>query len=374
MDFHLTDEQRMLRQEARDFLARHCSATHVRQWLQEGTARPPDLWRRLTELGWLGFALPAEHGGLGGGFFDLALLFECGGAALVPTVFASTTGAALSVLAIGTTAQARRWLPAIARGECTGTVALTESEVAHDPSRFRTTLTRRGSRSYVLSGRKSFVENGADADLLVVAARRQANGTGEEDFALVALPRERSGVQTSRHDTFSRDPQAEIVFDAVEVPDDAVLGCDGERVRRVLERLTVLLCADMLGGFGRVLEITTEYVRGRTQFGRPIGSFQAVQHALADMAIALEGARYTTYQAAWRLDRGLPAAREVAIAKAWTSPAYKHATLVAHQLHGGMGFVTEYDLHLYSDRAKSSESRLGGVDRHLEVVARALQL
>jgi alkylation response protein AidB-like acyl-CoA dehydrogenase len=389
MELQLSDEQRLVRDQAREFLARHCRPTDVQRWRREGIARPPGLWKRMADLGWLGFGIAEADGGHGADFFDLALLHEACGRALVPALFAATTGAALAIAARGSAAQRARHLHAIARGETTATLAVAEPDAVYDLERVATTLAPR-DRGYALTGRKWLIESGTDADLLIVAARGPAAGGargdpgrrddrgahgGHGELALVVVPRQTNGVRVIPVATFGSHPAADIALTDVPVPAEAILGGPADArgaLERVLQRLTVLLCADMFGGLDRVLELTVEYVKGRQQFGRPIGSFQAVQHALADMATALEGARYATYQAAWRLARGLPAAREVAVAKAWTSPVYKHTTLTAHQLHGGMGFVTEYPLHLYSDHAKACEARLGSPDRHLEAVATIL--
>jgi alkylation response protein AidB-like acyl-CoA dehydrogenase len=392
VDLHLNDEQRLIQREARELLARHCAPADVQQWLRAGVARPPELWRRIADLGWLGFALPQAHGGLGADFLDLVLLHEVCGWALVPTLFGTTTAAGLAIAACGTDAQRERWLPGIARGETAATLAIAEPEVFYDLGRITTTLAA-GGEGYTLSGRKAAVECGIEADLLVVVARPpvpdqrrhvaegeaggKGAGAGRNAVTLAVVPRSAPGVRATPVATFGGEPAADVTFERVSLGRDAVLTGDDAGAGRfgdVLQRITVLLCAEMVGGLERVLELTTDYVREREQFGRPIGSFQAVQHALADVATALEGARYATYQAAWRLARGLPAIREVAIAKAWTSPAYTQATLTAHQLHGGMGFVTEYPLWLYSNRAKWCEARLGTADRHLETVAAALEI
>jgi alkylation response protein AidB-like acyl-CoA dehydrogenase len=387
MDFRLSDEQRLLQREAREFLARHCPSAAVQAWRRDGVERPPELWRQMAALGWHGFAIAPEYGGLGADCLDLALLFEECGRALVPTSFASTVGAALAIAAYGPPAVCAPRLSAIARGECSATLAVVEAEAVYDLARIETALVPCDG-GYVVRGKKSFVEAGADADLWVVAARRSsADRAGVGSLALALVERGAFGVHLEPLTTFSGDPAVALRLEDVRVAAADVLeapragrgATDGAAVDYgiaafddVRLRLTTLLCAEMVGGFGRVLELTTNYVKTRTQFGRPIGSFQAVQHALADMAIALEGARYATYQAAWRLARGLPADREVAIAKAWTSPAYARATLTAHQLHGGMGFVTEYPLHLYSGRAKACETKLGGPDHHLDIVAAGL--
>lgn len=353
----------MLQGSAGEMLARHCSPELVRRWLEEGTARPVELWDRMARLGWLGFTLPVEQGGHAASFLDLVLLFEVCGAALVPTLLRTTTAAALTIDAAGTPEQARKYLPAIARGERAATVALAEVEAIHDSARSTSVLEPKGS-AFRLSGAKAFVENGADADWLLVAASRTDLGTPR--LCWVVVNRDQPGVEATPLRSFAGDPQADVAFNGVEVEPSAVLESMTEKgLSELLDRFTTLLCAEMIGGLGQVLRLTTAYVKERTQFGRPIGSFQAVQHALADVATELEGGRYATYQAAWRLMCGLPATREVSIAKAWVSPAFKRGTLTAHQLHGGMGFVTEYPLYLYSNRAKAYESRFGSVDRHL---------
>jgi alkylation response protein AidB-like acyl-CoA dehydrogenase len=373
MDFLLGDEQRMILEEGRAVLAEHCRPADVRRWQRDGIVRPPELWRRMGELGWLGFAVPAAHGGAGAAFFDVTLLAQVCGTALVPTLFGTTTSAALAVASCGSEAQQRRHLPPLARGETTATVAIAEADALYDRGRMTTVLTRRGA-AYELSGVKHWVENGAHADWLLVAARSGDDGPHPGALVLVVVERTAPGLTARPLATFGGDAAADLVFEGVAVAADAILEGARTGFDIVLQQMTTLVCAEMLGGFERVLELTTTYVKEREQFGRPIGTFQAVQHALADMATSLEGARYATYQAAWRLARGLPAARAVAIAKAWTSPAFKQATLTAHQLHGGMGFVTEYPLHLYSNRAKAYETRLGVADRHLETLADRLCL
>ena len=189
------------------------------------------------------------------------------------------------------------------------------------------------------------------------------------------------GVAVAPQATFAHDRQARVVLDGVRVGADAVLGgpaAPGTATAAALgdarARWVALQCAEMVGGAQKVLELTSAYVTGRIQFGRPIGSFQAVQHHVADMAIRADGAGLATHQALWLLAHGRPAAKAVAVAKAWTGEAYKAITVMAHQLHGGMGYVREHDLHLWSEHAKSTELTLGGRDHHLFGVAAELGL
>ena len=226
----------------------------------------------------------------------------------------------------------------------------------------------------MLNGTKLFVPNAHVSDYLVVAAR---TGTDAEDVTLFIVPRETDGVAQTLLQTIASDRQSEIVFDNVKLPGSAVLGgvnAGWATVARVLDWGAIGKCAEMSGGGQQVLDMTVDYVKQRTQFGRPIGSFQAIQHHCANMATDVEGSRYITYQAAWRLSEGLPAEREVAMAKAWVSDAYRRVCALGHQSHGAIGFTKEHNMQLFSRRAKAAELAFGDSDYHLETVAHAVGL
>jgi len=359
VDFALSDEQRLVQEQARALLARHLPADAVRAQRAAGGACPPELWRVLAAAGWPGYGLPRAHGGLGADLVDLALLFEECGRALAPARLRATVGAGLVLAAAGSAEE----LPALARGARVATLAAVEPDAGDDPARLTAALA--GGR---LRGEKRFVVAGAEADLLVVAAR------AETGLALALVPRS-AEVAVEPVPGWTGEPLARVRFEAAAPA--AILAEGAEAVRLLdaaLARESVLLAAELVGGFARVVDLTVEYVKGRVQFGRPIGAFQAVQHQCADMATALEASRALVRQAAWRLAHGLPAEREVAIALAWTARRFTAATLTAHQLHGGTGFVTEYPLHLYSNRARAGEALLGPYARHLERIARARAL
>src|SRR5579875_3247237 len=333
MDFALTDEQRLVQEQARALLARHFPPAVARAQRAAGGACPAELWRVLAEAGWPGYGLPRAHGGLGADLVDLALLFEECGRALVPARLRATVSAGLLLAAAGRTAE----LPALARGTRAAALAAIEPAAGVDPARLATTLA--GGR---LGGEKRFVVAGAEADLFVVAAR------GAAGLALALVPRS-AAISVEPVPGWTGEPLATVRF-AEAAGEVLAEGPAAERLlAAALARERVLLAAELLGGFAHVVELTVEYVKGRVQFGRPIGAFQAVQHQCADMATA----------------------REVAIALAWTARRFTAATLAAHQLHGGMGFVTEYPLHLYSNRARAGEVLLGTYAEHLERIARA---
>ncbi len=371
MDFSLTDEQRLVQQQARELLERHAAPEAAREWQRRGGACPPELWARLAEAGWPGYAIPVDAGGLGADLVDLALLFEECGRAVVPGLLRSTTAVGLLLAAGGSPAQQAEHLRALARGALTATLAVAEPDVLHDLTRLGTVLSAAGD-GYRLRGEKRFVVAGVEADLLTVAAAAPRGG-----LALALVPRTAPGVDVEPLPSWTGEALANVRFTDTPVSTEALVGepRDAEALLAgALVRETALLAAELLGGLARTVELTVGYVKERVQFGRPIGSFQAVQHMCADLATWLEASRALVYQAVWRLAQGLPAAREVAIAKAWTARRFKDATLTAHQLHGGMGFVTEYPLHLFSNRAKAGEALCGTHAVQMEHIAAAMGL
>ena len=279
----------------------------------------------------------------------------------------------MTIMEAGSEAQKREYLPRIAGGQIIVTLALMEPSARWDPAGVEATATAEGE-GYVINGTKLFVPNAHVSDYLIVAAR---TGDGERDVTLFLLSRETEGVTQTLLKTIASDRQSEVAFHNVSVPSSAVLGeVNGgwPAIEKVLQLGAIGKCCEMVGGAEQVLEMTVEYAKQRVQFGRPIGTFQAVQHHCANMATDVESSRYITYQAAWHLAEGLPAQREVAMAKAWVSDAYRRVCALGHQCHGAIGFTKEHNMQLYSRRAKAAELAFGDSDLHLETVARAIGL
>ena len=377
MDLSFSDEQAMLMDAARTFLERECPASLVRA-LQEdgGREQASTLWRHLADDGWLGLAFPEDVGGGGGTLADLGLFYEAAGRVLLPTAFAATIHAGLVVEALGTAEQRAEHLGAIATGRCVAAVAAAELEAHHDPAHYRTRAQRHDG-GWLLSGQKAFVPNGQSADLLLVVARAEAAEPPAATTVFV-VPAGTPGVTTSPLATFAKDPQAIINFEAVKLGLDAALGGPGgigqagPGLAGVEDAVTALQAMEMVGGAGQVLRMTVAYVSERIQFGVPIGSFQAVQHHLADVAIKVDGAWLAALQAVWLVSEGQPAVREVSIAKSAANEAYVFSTEMAHQLHGGIGYVREYDLHLWSQRAKVTALTFGTEEHHFHRIATAV--
>jgi alkylation response protein AidB-like acyl-CoA dehydrogenase len=374
MDLGLSEDQEILTKSAREFLERECPVSLVRELQEPGSSGHSDrLWSQLAGLGWLSLGLPSAYGGGGASLFDLGLLYEQAGRVLVPTTFYSTIHAALLIGELGSSEQKRSLLSRIAAGESVATVAVSEPASIEDLATIETRAADEGG-VWTLNGAKVCVTNAHLADPMIVVARTSGRGP---DWGLTAflVPAGTGGVEIVDEVVFGRDRQSLVRLDGARLDPGSVLGgADGvdraaEGVRAASRKATALQCMEMVGGISKVLEMTVAYVDKRQQFGVPIGSFQAVQHHIANMYIAMDGARLTSYQALWMIDNGMPAHRELAIAKAWTGETYKSVTVMSHQLWGGMGIVKESDLYLYSDRAKATELSFGTREDHLEALA-----
>jgi 3-oxocholest-4-en-26-oyl-CoA dehydrogenase beta subunit len=365
----MTDDTEM-RDAIRDLLEHSCPPELVRE-LQNPSTRghSAELWTKVTDAGWLGMALPEDYGGGGASLIELATFFEEAGRVLLPTTFGSTIHAALLIAELGDDEQRARWLPSLASGEVIGTVAYAELSAHYDWRYFTTAAgVAKDSGELVVKGTKAFVRNSELASLLVVVARDE-HGDG---LCVAVVPRESDGVDITAHRTFACDPQALVQFD-VRLGSDALLigGTNGavDGMERVADTMTALHCAEMAGGASHVLDMTIAYVNERVQFGVPVGSFQAVQHHVADMATKVEGMRLTAYEALWLIDNRLPAQRATSIAKSWANQSYTFVTQMAHQLHAGMGYVREHPLHLWSQHAKQCALSLGTGARHDDRIA-----
>ncbi len=379
MDFGFSEEQEMLRATARKFLENECASAFVRARMEEPAGVTDEFWAKVAEQGWLGLVYPEEYGGSGLGFVDLTVLMEEMGRAVMPGPFFSTVLlGGLTILEAGSAAQKKDWLPRIASGGAKLTLAWTEPNARWDAAGVTATA-REGKGGFVLSGIKLFVPDAHLADALVVVARTSQGRTPEEGVSLFLVPKGTRGLDVKLLPTMDQTRKlCEVGLKDTAVPAAALLGTKGgawPALARVAERATVALCAEMCGGAQKVLEMTTEYAKIRVAFGKPIGTYQGVKHKAADMLVDVENAKSLTYYAAWTMDENAPEAPLAAsMAKAYASDAYRKVSGTGIQLHGGIGFTWEHDLHLYFKRAKSSEFTFGDATYHRERVAQLISL
>ena len=379
MDFGFSEEQELLRSTARKFLENECKSEFVRTMMETPAGTTPEFWSKLAEQGWLGLIYPEQYGGAGLGLVDLVVLMEEMGRAVMPGPYFSTVLlGGLPILTAGTDAQKKEWLPRIASGEARVTLAWTEPNARWDAAGVTTTAMATAD-GFTLSGTKLFVPDAHTADAIVVVARTEESGAPEDGVSLFLVPRTASGVEVKLLPTMDQTRKlCEVTLRDAHVPADALLGEAGRGwtpLTRVVERATVALCAEMCGGAQRVLDMTTQYAKIRVAFGKPIGSYQGVKHRAADMLVDVENAKSITYYAAWAVDEGVAeAALAMSMAKAYVSDAYRKVSAAGIQLHGGIGFTWEHDLHLYFKRAKSSEFTFGDATHHRERVAQLINL
>jgi alkylation response protein AidB-like acyl-CoA dehydrogenase len=380
MNFALDEEQEHLRATARAFLSENSSSPQIRAAMDTPLGWDPAVWRRIAaELGWTAVIVPEAYGGLGLTQIELAVLMEEMGSALLCAPFFSTVCLAANALMVGGSEQQRQeLLGRIAAGEITATIAWTESNGRWDASAIETVARRAPGGDFVLAGRKTFVPDGHSADLILVAARREGSSAGE-GVSLLAIPADAAGLGRRPLGTMDRTRrQAELTLDGVRVPASALLGEEGQGwriVEKTLHLAAVALSAEQVGGAQRCLDMAVDYAKQRIQFGRPIGSFQAIKHKCANMLVQVESARSASYFAACTAaedGEDLPLA--ASLAKAYCSDAYFRCAAENVQIHGGIGFTWEHDAHLYLKRAKSSETLLGDASHHRELVARRIGL
>jgi len=358
-----TEEQDQLRATLRRFLADKAPSEAVRRWMESDESHDPRLWQRMAgQLGLHAMALPQEYGGFGGGPVELGIVMEELGRVLLPSPYFATVALAGQALAVSGDEKAKaRWLPAIADGTLTGTLAVAESGGSWRVEDVATEAVRGdgGDGGWRVSGTKMFVIDGHSADLLLVVARAD---TGP---ALFAVDGGATGVTRTRLETL--DPTRRLARIDLDGAPALRVGPDGDAtayLRTVLDLVVVALAAEQVGGAQACLDAAVAYAKVRVQFGRPIGSFQAVKHKCADMLLKVEAARSAAYHAMSAAAEGSELAVSAAIAAAYCADAFTHAAKENIQIHGGIGYTWEHDAHLHLKRAKSSEQLFGSPATH----------
>ena len=379
MNFGFNEEQELLRSTARKFFDNECASEIVRKLMDGPEGMTPDLWKKIAEQGWTGLIFPDAHGGMGLGFVDLVVLMEEMGRAVVPGPFFSTVLlGGLAIREAGTDPQKKAWLPKISSGEARATLAWMEPSAELGARGITLQATAKGG-GFTLNGTKLFVQDAHTADVIVVAARTGSGQSPEEGISLFLVPKDTPGMTVTLLPTMDQTRKlCEVGLKNVALGADALMGQAGSGwapLSRVIDRATVALCAEMCGGAQKVLEMTVEYAKIRQAFGRPIGSYQGAKHKAADMLVDVENSKSITYYAAWAMDEGVPEGPlAVSMAKAYVSDAYRRVAGAGIQLHGGIGFTWEHDLHLYFKRAKGSEFTFGDATWHRERVAQLVNL
>jgi 3-oxocholest-4-en-26-oyl-CoA dehydrogenase beta subunit len=369
MKMTFTEEQQMLKDTVKRFFEKEAPIEQVRKSFDNETNHDPGLWSKISNAGWNAILIDEQYGGAEGTLIDLAIIVEQAGKALIPSTFYSTIYAKLVLNDLATTAQKERWLPAIAEGSSIGTVAYEEKTVLTNPNLFETLATETED-GWIVEGEKYFVQQAVNADFILVVAKVQSQ------FGVFYIETQAPGVEIIQQHSIDGSYFGIVKLSNVFVPKEDQVGgmiFTEEEIHNSRLQMTALQAVELAGGSEKVVEMTVDFVKERKQFGVAIGTFQAVQHHLSNLYTQAVGARLAAYKAISYLNEEQIANREVSIAKLYASNAYVEITVMAHQLWAGMGYSTESDLFLWSNRAKAAQLTFGSISYHRKQVAQAIR-
>ena len=374
MDILPSEEEQMIKNVARELLAAEISTAMVREMELDELGYPPTLWKQMANQGWLGLALPEQYGGQGLPLTYMGLILVEAGRVLAPVPLHSTTVAALTISSDGTEQQKQDILPSVSNGDMVLTWAVAERDPRLIPEAMTLVATADGN-GWVLNGTKMFVDNFIVAHRCLVAARTSPASDANQGISLFLVDPNGTGVSQTALLTLAKDKQSRVDFKDYRIEGAALVGELNQGwpiVEAMLDQATALLCCQMVGAARKDAEMAIEYAKNRGAFGRPIGSFQSVQHMLADMILHVDGGEMLTFEALWKMDQGLPASVEVSQAKAFCNEKCESVVRTSQVIHGGIGFMMEFDLHLWFRRVTSWTMRLGTTYDHRARIAAAL--
>ena len=378
MDLTLNETQTMLQTSAREFMEDQVPKSRVLEIDDSDSGFDPALWQQMAELGWPMLTIPEEYGGLGEGWVELGVISEVMGYYACPSpLLSSAVLSAQAILAAGSEDQKQAMLPGIAEGQQIFTLAYTEPDYSWSPNAIQTTATP-SDGGYVVNGTKLFIPDANVADRILVAARASEGGAPQKGLTLLAVDRTAPGVSVRVMDGWIGPKACEVNFSNVEVSADDVLGEPGsawDAIEYAMDRATAVLCAFMAGGSLAVYDMTKEYSQSRIAFGVPIGTFQRVQDHVIDALTDADSAKWTAFEALWKLDEGMSDAPVgVSTAKSVASLGFPRACDAAHHVHAGIGADLEYGLTQYTKRARTLQHYLGDHVYHKARMARLLSM
>jgi alkylation response protein AidB-like acyl-CoA dehydrogenase len=371
LDFGLNEQQEMMQTLARDFLAGEYTDKVLKAMVKDEKGYTPELWKKMAATNLMGLSLPEKYGGVGD-FLDLiVVLEEMGRVCFLGPYFSTVVLGASAIMEAGSDEQKQKYLSGIAEGKIIMTMALNESDASYKAEEIKLKAVSQGD-SYVLNGTKIFVPDAQTANYVICAVRTENTKKSEDGITLFIVDLNTVGITVKPYQTVAGDKQGEIIFQNVKISAKDILGevnSGWGYIEKVLRKANVARCAEMVGMAEQALKITLDYAKERIAFGHPIGAFQSVQHRCADMLIDIDGSKFATYQATWKINQGLDAAKETAAAKAFVSQACRRVMASAHQVFGAIGFTEDHILHYYTKRVRAYEFSFGGADMQLEKLA-----
>jgi 3-oxocholest-4-en-26-oyl-CoA dehydrogenase beta subunit len=371
MNLKFSEEQEILKKFATDFLTEKYPKKFLGELEATEAGYSSDIWKGMAELGWMGLPFPEKYGGAGMTVADqMILLEEMGRAAAQSPYFATVILGAFPIYDFGTEEQKMKYIPEVAKGDMILTFALTEADGTNLASSIETRAKSSGN-DWILNGTKLFVPFAHVANYILCVARTDDKAAPEKGMSLFIVDKSAHGVKCSVMEALAGKP-CEVVFKDVKVSKENMLGSlnkGWDYVKQIVSRAEVAICSEMSGLGQAALDLTVQYAKDRKQFGKPIGSFEVIQHYCADMFIELDGMKMNAYKAAWKLSTGLPCEEDIAIAKAWAAQASEKIVGPAHQIHGAIGSTLEYDLHYYTRRLKQNSLTFGDARYYKDFLA-----
>ncbi|MBW1984108.1 MAG: acyl-CoA/acyl-ACP dehydrogenase [Deltaproteobacteria bacterium] len=376
MDFALEKDQELIKKSAREFFEKECPKDKVRELREDPKGYDPNMWKKMTSLGFLGLIIPEQYGGTEGEFIDLMLFMEEIGRNLVPSPFFSTVVlCGMPLMEFGTNEQKDTFLPEIAEKGKIWSFAQTEQLANHEPEDIKLKATL-DNDEYTLNGTKLFVPYASAAKYFLVVARTSEGENPEEGITLFIVDSKTDGIETEIIPTTARDVRCEVKFTNAKVPKKNILGEPDKGwkiVDYVFQNTAVLKAAEMSGGAQAAFSIVNKYAKERKQFDKPIGSLQAVQFKLVDLLTDIDELKYLVHEAAWNINAGSPSRKLNSMAKAKANAVYHDMCYHGIFLHGAIGWTEEMDIGLYHLRTRSLEFEGGGTDIHMEKIAKELE-
>lgn len=375
MDFTLSEEQEILKKFARDFLTEKFTKKTINE-LEKGLGHSSEIWQEMASLGWQGLAFPENYGGAGMGFLDLGILLEeMGKAGAVSPYFSTVVLGGIPINNFGTEEQKKTYLPGIASGEKLISLALYEKSAKFEPNAIEMPA-RLENGQWVINGEKLFVPYAHVCDYLLCLARTGGGKRSEDSLTIFIVETKAPGMQIALQST-RIDKLSEVIFKDVKVTQKNILGKLNQGwniARKIIDIATVARCCQMLGLAQKAIDMTIDYSKERKQYGRPVATFQAMQHHGAELTIDIFGMRVGIYRAAWTLSQGLSGAREIAIARNWAIQASERIISLVFQMHGAIGVTLDYDLRLYTGQLKAYQMDLANLNFYADIFAREIGL
>ncbi|MEC7837665.1 MAG: acyl-CoA dehydrogenase family protein [Chloroflexota bacterium] len=374
MDLGLSEIQKMLQESSRNYLEENCTMDFVRAMESDDIGISDEIWKNMAEMGWLGLMIPEEFGGSGFNFEDMSILLEeMGRVGLSGPFFSTAIIGVQTLLLSGDEKQKKEILPKISTGEIKITLAFNETAGSFDESEINSTFTTKNHDGWTLNGEKLFVNDAKSADYFVVASKSENN----QGLSLFLVPANSEGIEIEKMDSIGGDKIYKVKFSEIKLDDAQLLGEDGDAwntLSEVFRYGAAGKSSEMSGAASKVMDMTLDYIKDRKQFDRPIGSFQAVQHHAADMAILTKVSTQFARKAAWKLSNSDESILDVNRSKAYVSKAFHDICQISHQLHGAIGYTWDYDLQVFTRKMQHQKLSFGDAEFHHKKISNLLEL